>query len=323
MIRLAFSLALAIFLFHLGSTQAQYITSSTYSGPTIRVRRSSDNTAQDFFADLDGDMFSALNGAGTPLSTWLGGSTAFVTTWYDQTGNGRHATQSTTTLQPTYNVAAKTVNFDATDDFMNVNLNCVNYGNSAYTIVSRHGSIGNTANGGLYGFGAGGTGQSVSCRAVSSSQYRVSFGLNTVFDFSNGGSHSERVITISYATNRQLTYAVNGAGGSTTLSFTRNGVNNGEAYIGKTTHTNGDYLIKGSLRFLYFSTSILSGADRRILEGLDVPTVMPSVAPTISPTCVPTTSPTIVPSMIPTLTPTHVPTATPSLMPSMTPTTVP
>eukprot|EP01031_Cornospumella_fuschlensis_P030965 gene30965-37427_t len=311
MILLAFSLALAIFLFHLGSTQAQYITSSTYSGPTIRVRRSSDNTALDFFADLDGDMFSALNGAGTPLSTWLGGSTAFVTTWYDQTGNGRHATQSTTTLQPTYNVATKTVNFDTTDDFMNVNVNCVNYGNSAFTIVSRHGSIGNTASGGLYGFGSGDSGQAISCRAYNSNQYRVSFGFgqsNTLFDFSNGGSYSERVITISYATNRQFTYAVNGAGGSTTLSFTRNGVNNGIAYIGKTSFTNGDYLMRGSLRFLYFSTSVLSSADRRILEGLDVPTAMPSVAPTISPTCVPTTSPTMIPSMIPTLKPTHVPT---------------
>ncbi|RYH20300.1 hypothetical protein EON65_23855 [archaeon] len=176
---------------------ALHKTSSAYNAPTIRIRRSSDNAQLDFYANPDGDMNSDLNGAGTLLATWLGGSTAYVTIWYDQTGNGRHATQTTTSLQPTYVVSSKTVSFDTTDDFMYAHANCVNYGNAAYTTVVRQGSIGNTANGGHYGFGSPNSGETVSCRAYSGTQYRVGFGFgtsSTYADFGSGGSYSTRTL---------------------------------------------------------------------------------------------------------------------------------
>jgi hypothetical protein len=60
-------------------------------GPVVRVRRSSDNTEQDFTAPQVTD--------GT-LTTFCGAGNGFVRTWYDQSGNGRHATQASTANQP-------------------------------------------------------------------------------------------------------------------------------------------------------------------------------------------------------------------------------
>jgi hypothetical protein len=59
--------------------------------PVVRVRRSSDNTESDFTATQITD--------GT-LTTFCGAGNGFVRTWYDQSGNGRNATQTTTANQP-------------------------------------------------------------------------------------------------------------------------------------------------------------------------------------------------------------------------------
>jgi hypothetical protein len=65
-----------------------------YSGPLIRVRRSSDSTEQDIGATLLGHL-------NTPaLSDFCGGSSCFVSTWYDQSGNARDAAQATAANQP-------------------------------------------------------------------------------------------------------------------------------------------------------------------------------------------------------------------------------
>lgn len=61
------------------------------TNPVARIRRSSDNALQDFTANQITD--------GTLLS-WVGaGNHGFIHTLYDQSGNGRNATQTTTTLQ--------------------------------------------------------------------------------------------------------------------------------------------------------------------------------------------------------------------------------
>jgi len=57
----------------------------------VRVRRSSDNTEQDFTATEITD--------GT-LTTFTGANDGFVTTWYDQSGNGQDAVQATANIQP-------------------------------------------------------------------------------------------------------------------------------------------------------------------------------------------------------------------------------
>lgn len=64
-----------------------------YSGSAIRVRRSSDNTEQDI-----GFASNALDTSA--LTSFCSGTNGFVKTWYDQSGNGRNATQTTAGNQP-------------------------------------------------------------------------------------------------------------------------------------------------------------------------------------------------------------------------------
>ena len=67
---------------------------SAYTGALIRVRRSSDSTEQDIGPTLGGNLNT------TALTTFCGANSCFVTTWYDQSGNTRNATQATLANQP-------------------------------------------------------------------------------------------------------------------------------------------------------------------------------------------------------------------------------
>lgn len=69
--------------------------SSAYTGPLIRVRRSSDNAELDIYGFRNGNLDTST------LLSFAGAGSAFITTWYDQSGNARHAVQATTANQPT------------------------------------------------------------------------------------------------------------------------------------------------------------------------------------------------------------------------------
>lgn len=67
---------------------------STYTGHAIKVRRSSDNTEQDVDFLTSGYLDTAS------LKSFVGSNSGYVTTWYDQSGNGRNLTQTTAANQP-------------------------------------------------------------------------------------------------------------------------------------------------------------------------------------------------------------------------------
>lgn len=81
----------------------------------VRVRRSSDDTEQDFNAT------EVVNGE---LTGFCGAGDGFVTTWYDQSGNGRNATQATDANQPQIVASGALVtggiDFDGTNDHLSV-----------------------------------------------------------------------------------------------------------------------------------------------------------------------------------------------------------
>ena len=79
---------------------AAYRVSTAYTGATMTVRRSSDSATLDFYANAYGQLGTAINGTGTSLESWLNTATGFVTKWYDQSGKGNHATQTTAASQP-------------------------------------------------------------------------------------------------------------------------------------------------------------------------------------------------------------------------------
>lgn len=89
--------------------------SSKYTGPVVRVRRSTDNVEQDFYSSMAGALVSTSNGSS--YSNWLGTATGYVTTWYDQSGQCVNAVQTNTSYQPTLTTAGKIV-FNGTSQYL-------------------------------------------------------------------------------------------------------------------------------------------------------------------------------------------------------------
>lgn len=106
---------------------------NAYAGNCIRVRRSSDNTEQNI-----GFVNNSLDTAS--LLTFCGAGNGFVTTWYDQSGNGFDANQTTATYQSKIvnSGSILTINskpalfFDGSDDYFNHTLNV----NSGYSCIA-------------------------------------------------------------------------------------------------------------------------------------------------------------------------------------------
>ena len=67
---------------------------SAYTGAILRVRRDSDNAEQDIYAKWDGTLNVEA------LESFCSATDGYVTTWYDQSGNGNNATQATAASQP-------------------------------------------------------------------------------------------------------------------------------------------------------------------------------------------------------------------------------
>jgi len=67
---------------------------NAYAGSAIRVRRSSDNTSQDIGFNANGNLDT------TSLLSFVGAGNGFVSIWYDQSGNGNNAAQTTSGYQP-------------------------------------------------------------------------------------------------------------------------------------------------------------------------------------------------------------------------------
>lgn len=92
-----------------------------YTGPLIRVRRATDWQEKDIYALSDGNLDTAR------LLAFAGSDTAYVTTWYDQTGNNIHATQTVNiAYQPAIVIAGVlqqedgrvAVKFDGSNDYL-------------------------------------------------------------------------------------------------------------------------------------------------------------------------------------------------------------
>ena len=92
---------------------------TAYTGNAIRVRRASDNAESDI-------GFSGGNLDTSSLTSFCSGTNGFVTTWYDQSGNSRNATQTTAANQPQIVSSGAVINvntnpslqFDGTNDIM-------------------------------------------------------------------------------------------------------------------------------------------------------------------------------------------------------------
>jgi hypothetical protein len=125
--------------------------SSTYSGNAIRVRRSSDNAEINIGFDSSGNLDEAA------LTTFVGAGNGFVTTWHDQSGNSKDATQATAINQPRIvnagsidlvNTKPAILGDGSNDTLINSTLSLTNP-SSIFTVVDKVGTSGNF---GLYTF---------------------------------------------------------------------------------------------------------------------------------------------------------------------------
>jgi hypothetical protein len=85
------------------------IPSYGYTGPLLRLRRSSDGVEQDFYQNGSKFTLSTVRGGGTAYATWRGASSVTVVRWYSQDGSGRYAEQTTVTKQPIFSVSGTDV----------------------------------------------------------------------------------------------------------------------------------------------------------------------------------------------------------------------
>jgi hypothetical protein len=123
---------------------------TAYAGNAIRVRRSSDNAEQNIgFVNGYLDTSSLL--------TFVGAGNGFITTWYDQSGNGRNVTQTTAGNQPrivtsgvllTSNGKA-TISFGTTEDWW-LNMNGLGF-QSTISLFATWTITDGPTNGGVYG----------------------------------------------------------------------------------------------------------------------------------------------------------------------------
>ena len=93
----------------------------------------------DFYADRLGNLLTAPV-VGQALADWLGGATGYVTTWYDQSGAGNHATQATTANQPIIQRATKgpgySCLFNGTTNYVSATTSSNVYDNTNYSVCA-------------------------------------------------------------------------------------------------------------------------------------------------------------------------------------------
>ena len=117
---------------------------TAYTGSAIRVRRSSDNAEQNI-------GFTALGNLDTTsLTTFCSGTNGFVTTWYDQSGNSRNATQSTAGSQPQIvsagvvllEASKPTLKFNGTSNFLETTTFTKSLSETSFVVSKRNTSVG-------------------------------------------------------------------------------------------------------------------------------------------------------------------------------------
>ncbi len=134
-----------------------------YPGAAIRVRRSSDNAETDI-------QFIGMAGIDTAgLLIFAGSASCFVTTWYDQSGNGRNLVQATAGSQPRIVNAGvidsinerPTVVFDGVNDTLIGSLNTGISGDVEFTLntVASYNLSNNASFATFVFFGSGPAGQ--------------------------------------------------------------------------------------------------------------------------------------------------------------------
>jgi hypothetical protein len=109
------------------------------SARAVQVRNGTTSATQDFYADRLGNLLTAPV-TGQSLANWLGGATGYVTTWYDQSGRGNHASQGTAANQPFLNLSNVSISFNGSQWLSNATPTSmfIPLYQNTYSVVTKH-----------------------------------------------------------------------------------------------------------------------------------------------------------------------------------------
>lgn len=231
-----------------------------YSGPVMAVRRGSDNATMNLYDDGAGSL---VTNTGLQVIRWLNGASAFVTIWYDQSGRGRNATQTSIASQPVYNPITKNIVFDGSNDWFALPDATLPMGNSNYTLIARHDAVTNMAStpiiisGGSFGTNSGVLGIAINANGT----YNNYWWNN---DLSAGTYFKGNTVSCTYDNTVGRTMFVNGVqvGTNSNLSRSSTGTLQG---IGVDQRAGGLWF-GGQMYYVYVFASTLSDNDRNIIE---------------------------------------------------------
>ena len=128
-----------------------------YTGNAIEIRRSNDNATAVIGFDANGNLDV------TAIASHCTTNTCYVTTWYDQSGNGNNATQVTPANQPTIYTSGAVVSINSKPaiNFVQASVNFLSSGantitkstsNTAFNVLQRSNNA-TSKYGFAYGFG--------------------------------------------------------------------------------------------------------------------------------------------------------------------------
>lgn len=236
--------------------------STSYTGPTVRLRRSGDSTITDFYADVSGNLTTVINGGGDTLASWVGQGTAYVQTWYDQSGKGRDASQNILLSQPTIPAFGGVLDLTTADTWFSLPDGTVPSGNSSYTVTLRHGYSPKTT--GTWLSSGANTNNNANTFNRETDKYKnywwASDTLTTANTYSEGN-------TVSFVYDNTI--------GSTTTFI--NGTQNGIAFrMARNSSTANNYIgrslivadsLQGEMYNLFIFNAALNSSDRALIEG--------------------------------------------------------
>ena len=184
---------------------------TAYTGNCIRVRRSIDNTEQDF-----GFVNNVLDTAS--LLTFCGAGNGFITTWYDQSGNANNSTQATAANQCQIVSSGVTIKDPITNKISTLWTNDLYSLASTITMTQLNYRLGvfnrNTTASRIYGLGSNVTNPSL------------------------GKWDASNIISSSYGTGA-ATHATSAATGAFLMSVLRDNTNTVKCWINSVAQTSG------------------------------------------------------------------------------------
>lgn len=275
-------------------------TLASYTGPMFRIRGDLDIACVnycDFFADISGNLGTTLNAGGVSLSEWMmafGYSTPYIMIWYDQSGQGAHATQSAPSQQPTYDILNKQVTFNGTSQYFMLPNYTVPYNDNSYTFVVRHGVV--TLVGGGFQVAiyaaAGSANGTVNGLGICPSNttyivYYQSWWNNIDTTTTSGYYANGATVTLRYlgGTSGLRVFNVNGqiVTNATNGSGTRTSPI-GPASIGAAASASGttNLYYSGNMAFICIFNSAINDSDRIIAENIIPPLPLSSDFPAVS-----------------------------------------